>query len=262
MNDSIAASLKDLSTRLRDIDSTLVKLVEGKDDILDSGSTVHSDPNNNKRQSVKSIEPWKTLGRLGYRIGQANNKAEELLHPMANPIHICLSNLGIAISKINIRWPTIINEQRVVIPDPDGIEVDLPKWNDTWTNIEEVVKEHSLILADLIKQIGGTVKETNQLSADSKNVHSDDFSSVLWYGETYTFNATQALCVEMLWNAWEQSPGLGLREANIGEKLKSDNLKFRLVHVFRQKGKLHLCWEKMIHGRGDGSFYLGSPQEN
>jgi hypothetical protein len=96
---------------------------------------------------------------------------------------------------------------------------------------------------------------------EPKCSHSDDYSSVIWYGENYTFNAAQARCVKMLWIEWKKSPGSGLREKTVGEKIGSESNNYRLVHTFRQNKKMHPAWGTMIHSRGDGSFYLDKPEK-
>ncbi len=94
-------------------------------------------------------------------------------------------------------------------------------------------------------------------------MHSDDYSSVTWYGQDYQFGATQALCVKLLWAEWEKdaTAELGLREKTIGEEIGSANANYRLRHTFRRRdGQMHPAWGRMIHSRGDGSFYLARPQ--
>ena len=62
--------------------------------------------------------------------------------------------------------------------------------------------------------------------------HSIDFASVNWYGTPYTFTTNQALCVKVLWEAWEnKTPALSgpeiIDQANISQE--------RLDKVFRDK---------------------------
>lgn len=85
--------------------------------------------------------------------------------------------------------------------------------------------------------------------------HSPDFRSVHWYGADYTFTATQAKCVEVLWKAWENgSQALG--QAHILEEAGS--MGSRLRDVFA-KGA-HPAWEKMIVPCSNkGAFALASP---
>lgn len=105
---------------------------------------------------------------------------------------------------------------------------------------------------------GGTPRERPERTDCT---HSDDFSSVVWYGVPYHFTATQASCVALLWAEWKKDPDakLGLREKFIGEKISSSNENYRLMHTFRLKGKQHPAWRTMIHAKGDGFFYLGRP---
>lgn len=84
--------------------------------------------------------------------------------------------------------------------------------------------------------------------------HSEDYSSVIWHGQRYTFNSTQALCIKLLWIEWEKG-GLGLREKTIGEKIESENDNYRLSHTFRN----HKALGEMIYAVGDGGYRLGKP---
>ena len=91
--------------------------------------------------------------------------------------------------------------------------------------------------------------------------HTQDFSTVAWYGEEYHFNTTQSKCVEKLWAEWEKNPDgrPALHQRTIRDAIGSENADFRLIHVFRQKGEMHPAWGTMIHALGDGRFYLGKP---
>lgn len=107
-----------------------------------------------------------------------------------------------------------------------------------------------------------TLKNTESDIKASQNdtcTHSADFSSVVWYGEQYTFNATQARCIEALWAEWKKG-GLGLRELTLKGKIDSANDKYRLAHTFRSNNKMHPAWGVMIHSRGDGYHYLDKPK--
>jgi hypothetical protein len=94
--------------------------------------------------------------------------------------------------------------------------------------------------------------------------HSPDFSSVLWYGQTHVFTASQATAVSLLWAEWEKDPKarLGLREKTIGEKIGSENQRYRLLYTFRQKTRLHSAWGTMVHAQGNGFFFLAPPSQS
>jgi hypothetical protein len=97
---------------------------------------------------------------------------------------------------------------------------------------------------------------------DAKPVvhHSDDFTSVVWYGTEYYFRrGMQADSVKALWAQWEKSPGLGLHAGTILGLLDSsiERDRFRLPLVFRE----HPAWGTMIVPAGTGAYKLAAPPE-
>lgn len=86
--------------------------------------------------------------------------------------------------------------------------------------------------------------------------HSEDFTSVHWCGNDYNFTKTQAACVKVLCEAWENKTP-ALKEETILEKAGSCGN--RLRDVF-DKGK-HPAWGKMIVTVGKGRFQLQKPKE-
>ena len=84
--------------------------------------------------------------------------------------------------------------------------------------------------------------------------HSTDFQSVLWFGEEYKFTPTQAACVRLFWEHWEQrTPVIG--EQTILELVDASG--GRLRDVF-SKGK-HPAWKTFITPAGKGAFQLAKP---
>lgn len=88
--------------------------------------------------------------------------------------------------------------------------------------------------------------------------HSEDFSSVVWFGSEYSFTKTQAACVRVLWEAWEQKTP-DLKEETILERAGSEGS--RLRDVFKSKGGMHAAWGTMIVPAGKGRFRLKEPEE-
>jgi hypothetical protein len=85
--------------------------------------------------------------------------------------------------------------------------------------------------------------------------HSDDFSSVRWFGAEYCFTPTQAKAVALLWAEWERG-GLGLKQQTIGEMIDSSSNRFELRTLFRN----HPAWGQMIHpAERRGVYRLGPP---
>jgi len=93
---------------------------------------------------------------------------------------------------------------------------------------------------------------------ESDAAHSPDFRSVHWFGRDYSFTATQAACVKVLWEAWQnQTPEVG--DQTVLEKVEANSE--RLDHVFRLRGRAqHPAWGKMIvAGATKGSHQLAPP---
>lgn len=105
------------------------------------------------------------------------------------------------------------------------------------------------------RQAAASIKRARQEPGDTTRParHSPDFRSVHWYGNDFVFTATQAACVRLLWDAWEQgTPDVGgetLLEA-VGVRTS------RLVDIFRDRK----AWGTLIR-RGDtkGSYRLSQP---
>jgi hypothetical protein len=83
--------------------------------------------------------------------------------------------------------------------------------------------------------------------------HSSDFRSVHWYGTDYSFSPTQAACVRVLWEAWEDGiPDVG--QAAILEAAGSETERLRSLFVS------HAAWGVLIVvGAGKGTYRLAQP---
>jgi hypothetical protein len=93
--------------------------------------------------------------------------------------------------------------------------------------------------------------------APQRPTHSPDFRCVDWFGTEYTFTPTQAACVRVLWEAWEQrAPELG--QDRIAADAESDAQRLRDVFT---KGK-HPAWGTMIvPGTTRSAFKLSAPEK-
>jgi hypothetical protein len=102
--------------------------------------------------------------------------------------------------------------------------------------------------------------------ADSTATHSDDYTSVDWFGVGYRFTkGQQAESVRVLWEAWQNKTPT-LSEKTIGEKIGSSGDNFQLAKVFRKKKKrggyaLHEAWGKMIVRSAKGTYQLATPEK-
>jgi hypothetical protein len=87
--------------------------------------------------------------------------------------------------------------------------------------------------------------------------HSVDFRSVHWFGTDYTFTPTQAGCIKVLWEAWENdTPDIG--QAAILVHLEIDSECKRLVDVFKN----HPAWKSMVvKGATAGAYRLAKPPQ-
>jgi hypothetical protein len=95
-------------------------------------------------------------------------------------------------------------------------------------------------------------------SSESRPAHSPDYRSVNWFGREFTFTPTQAACVKVLWEAWQnKTPDVGGQTVLEAVDAHSD----RLDHVFRSGGRIqHLAWGEMIvAGDTKGSYRLAPP---
>ena len=82
--------------------------------------------------------------------------------------------------------------------------------------------------------------------------HSADFASVNWYGKNYTFAPTQARCVEVLWEAWDNGTP-ALCQHHILERADSESK--QLGYLFKK----HAAWGSMIVRAAKGTYQLKAP---
>ena len=85
--------------------------------------------------------------------------------------------------------------------------------------------------------------------------HSVDFACVRWHGESYSFTATQAAIVRVLWSAWEEGCP-EIRQETLLDQVGSESR--NLSDLF----KGHPAWGKLIVGGGSkGAFRLADGEE-
>ena len=93
-------------------------------------------------------------------------------------------------------------------------------------------------------------------ATEQSTAHSPDFRSVKWYGETYSFTASQAAVVRVLWEAWKQgTPDVGNQTlaAAVDEADKDRSVR----DLFRDNP----AWNSMIVAGGSkGSHRLAEPK--
>ena len=115
------------------------------------------------------------------------------------------------------------------------------------------------LLQAMRRQTSRAALQLKTRTTEIETEHSEDFTSIIWFGIRYEFNKTQAECVKLLWAEWEKG-GLGLSEKTIGDKIGSANNRYRLAHTFRPKeGGSHPTWRTMIQSVRKGIFALRAP---
>jgi hypothetical protein len=97
--------------------------------------------------------------------------------------------------------------------------------------------------------------ETSELTSSPPCRHGPDFRSVHWCGTDFTFTATQASCVRILWKAWENgTPEVGNHTLMVEAGAETK----RIDHIFRD----HPAWGTMMRpGKTKGTTRLCEPTE-
>ena len=143
----------------------------------------------------------------------------------------------------------------------DVLPHNFKKW---WAPISEKLLKHklrleSVALPDETQANRGTTAAMQHESIS----HSEDYTSVNWYGTAYTFSkGHQAEAIKALWAEWSKG-GHGLSEKTVGEKIGSSSDRYRLAHTFRMKnGKPHPALGTMIRSVGKGVFAICAPDHH
>jgi hypothetical protein len=97
---------------------------------------------------------------------------------------------------------------------------------------------------------------TDSPSTARKVSHSEDFTTVSWFGTRYTFDdGLQAKAIACLWTEYEKGEH-GLSEKGIGESIGSNASNYRLSSTFRG----HPSWGTMIVKVRQGIYCLKTPE--
>jgi len=133
-----------------------------------------------------------------------------------------------------------------------GFEFDPKVLN--WAGLSPVVDA-----GDDLKIIEGTESLVAATAAASVEdlpppTHSEDFRSVRWGGESYSFTVSQACVVEHLWRLWEDGILEASQESILERALGRDN--GRLRDTFRINKKTNPAWGAMIVSGKKGAFGL------
>lgn len=102
-----------------------------------------------------------------------------------------------------------------------------------------------------------TGHELEQPRSDNTCNNAPDFRSVIWLGQTYTFNDTQAKIIKLFWESQPQP----LNEKTIAPHINTTSGNYRLIDSFRSHGRYHKAWGKMIKSLGRGTYSLNRPKQ-
>ncbi len=119
--------------------------------------------------------------------------------------------------------------------------------DDQWGELGQAKTRTSLKLvrADLARLLNSIPSEAD---------HSDDFRSVKWHGETYSFSKQQAAFVKILWEHWERgTPDVGSQYL----LERCDSTASRITDVFKRHNALGIV---IVPGRTKGSYRLQEPK--
>src|SRR5262249_52852577 len=111
-------------------------------------------------------------------------------------------------------------------------------------------------LADRMRDLTAVIPAVQAAAVDlvenAPARHSVDFRTVTWFGKEYRFTPTQAHCVKVLWEAWQNgTPDVG--QETILEEAGSDSK--RLQDLFKN----HKTWRELITTVQKGSYRLNVP---
>lgn len=134
-----------------------------------------------------------------------------------------------------LKWQKLLKRSRAKRPRIDSIVEVAIEFCD-WVNSllsdrpSAMITRSALQVETAQADVAGQSDVQSRLDPKLPTAHSLDFRSVRWFGEEYTFTKTQAACLKVMWEAWEQgTPDLDqqtiLNEADADSK--------RLVDVFR-----------------------------
>jgi hypothetical protein len=108
----------------------------------------------------------------------------------------------------------------------------------------------------------GNVCEIRTEAVPEAARHSDDFTTVSWYGTKHIFTKTQAACVRILWGNWERGTPEVRGENILRVKEVDAGPSQTFAKVFRVPGgKQHAAWGTMIvqSPLGKGIYMLKPP---
>lgn len=162
----------------------------------------------------------------------------------------------------------------------DGLPEEIPPLDLlAWAKTRNLTIPKALLDArdELIAEVSNPKKQVSGYSVPGKKVlpqrpqHSEDFTTVDWYGEKHVFTPRQSECIKRLWAAWEKGTH-DLSELHIlyghqttyAEEDCSRKRRTRLRDIFRvtrnKKRKIHAAWGTMIiKGERQGTFRLSDP---
>lgn len=138
-------------------------------------------------------------------------------------------------------WPACLGRRRAALPE----------------DYREAIRAGDAVLVRLNARLNGEPERPADDRAPGEQCdHSPDFRSVRWCGTDYTFTATQAAIVKLLWEAREHNtPDVGVQY--LLEAV--DSMTSRLPDIFRN----NKAWGKLIvNGETKGTKRLADPPKS
>lgn len=96
---------------------------------------------------------------------------------------------------------------------------------------------------------------------DNQVTHADDFRSVRWFGNPYTFTETQAACIKVLIDYWRREK-LPCKQETVIDKVDTNEIYLQKVFRNKKDGKKikHPAWGTMIKTDESGLVFLEPPK--
>lgn len=133
-------------------------------------------------------------------------------------------------------------------PDPSKLD-----YGDRLIYFASATAERVEVLDRQTAENQSAIETSKQIQEPPDARHSPDFRSVNWFGNVFNFTPTQAACIKILWEAWEnKTPAVGeatlLESAGVGARS-------RLVDIFRN----HAAWNTIVVSGGTKGAYRLQP---
>lgn len=168
-----------------------------------------------------------------------------------------LNELGPALDSV-IHWDVNIGNKRkdkgselmitatkLAEPDPILYPVDSIEYSTLVTNLRDDAYNFAERLKNLLEEA------KSEMKPDAGYDHSHDYRAVVWNGQPFSFNPTQAKIIKHLWES--ETP---IHQNSIAAVINSTSEQYRPIYSFRAHGKTHPAYSAMIKNAGNGLYTL------